>query len=922
MGKSKKKLHKPISEDTNQEKLYLLHMDLCGPMRIASVNGKKYILVILDDYSQFTWVKFLASKDEAPDFIIKFMETIQIRLNANVRNIRTDNGTKFFNQTLRDYYEQLALPLVPVEEALALIELTGSPSLTTIDQDAPSPSTSQTTPQSQSQIIPLCTEEESHDLEVAHMSNDPYFGISFPETISKESSSLDVIPTTVHSDAPISEHLIKPKTYKDILTQSCWIEAMQEELHEVERLEVWELVLRLDKVMVIALKWIYKEEGIDFKESFAPVVRQEVVRILLAFAAHMNMTIYQMDVKMTFLNRILHEEVYVSQPDRFLDLENPNHVYRLKKALFLLSQGFSKGMVDPTLFISRKGKDILLISQTPRFILLNQSKYALESLKKYKMVSCDLVDTLMVEKSKLDEDTQGKAVDPTHYRGMVGTLMYLTSSIPDMDTRRSTSGSMQLLGDRLVSWSSKRQKSAAISCMKSEYISLSGCYAQVLWMRSQLTDYGLRINKILININPIATQQAALDNALVPSEKRLKIERCNARIAFNKPPREETYQICPRINNQYFIAPPSEEELVTFIQELDYFGKCNMSLQFIIIKCTSLGEHLMQSLIGAFLGKQQDSIDSGNHELKSCGDKTISMRNKIKLHIIHDDSLLRTLKFVSKTQDYLQYGALIPDDLINQYIKDSQAYKTYYDFSTGKVPPGKARKYKKVASPSRKLSPVKEAKPVKKAKRVKRPAKKSTIVPTIALSEAAQLKEATKRSKKDFHISQANGSGDGTDFESRVLDEQQLKTSGTDEGIGDSEDDNDDINDDDDDDENTNDDDNANDDDSKGDDDKADSDDDRNSDADNNKKTDSDDDDDENPSFSLKDYDEKEHDEEYEYDDDNENVFEEEDHDLYKDVHVRLLGAEHEKERTALEAYTKDFEKKAQEEMKLYVDPT
>ncbi|GKE50300.1 retrovirus-related pol polyprotein from transposon TNT 1-94, partial [Tanacetum coccineum] len=226
-----------------------------------------------------------------------------------------------------------------------------------------------------------------------------------------------------------------------------------------------------------------QEEGIDFEESFAPVARLEGVRIFLAFVAHKNMIVYQMDVKRTFLNGILCEEVYISQPGGFVDLDNPNHIYRLKKALyelkrapcawydllssFLLFQGFSKGTVDPILFISRKGKDILLvqiyiddiifastttelcdkfskiicskfkmsmmgkisfflglqISQSPRGIFLNQSKYALESLKKYEMESCDLVDTPIVEKSKLDEDTQGKAVDPTHYHGMVGTLI-------------------------------------------------------------------------------------------------------------------------------------------------------------------------------------------------------------------------------------------------------------------------------------------------------------------------------------------------------------------------------------------------------------------------------------------------------------------------------------------------------------------
>ncbi|GKC07721.1 retrovirus-related pol polyprotein from transposon TNT 1-94 [Tanacetum coccineum] len=346
---------------------------------------------------------------------------------------------------------------------------------------------------------------------------------------------------------------------------------MKEELNEFQRLEVWELVPRPDKVMVITLKWIYKvkldelggilknkarlvahgyrqEEGIDFEESFAPVARLDVILIFFAYAAHMNMIVYQMDVKTAFLNRILHEEVYVSQPDGFVDQDNPNHVYKLKKALcglkqaphawydlllkFLLSQKFSKETVDPTLFIRRQ-----------------------ESLKKYGMESCDPVDTPMVEKSKMDEDIQGKAVDPTHYRGMIDTLMYLTASRLDLtfvvcmcaryqakptknhlhavkrifkylqgtvnrglwypkdysialtayadadhagcqDTRRSTSGNMQLLGDRLVSWSSKRQKSAAISSMEAEYIALSGCCTQVLWTRSQITDYGLGFNKI------------------------------------------------------------------------------------------------------------------------------------------------------------------------------------------------------------------------------------------------------------------------------------------------------------------------------------------------------------------------------------------------------------------------------------------
>nr|GEZ76342.1 copia protein [Tanacetum cinerariifolium] len=120
-----------------------------------------------------------------------------------------------------------------------------------------------------------------------------------------------------------------------------------------------------------------QEEGIDFEESFAPVARLEAIRIFLAYAAHKNMVVYQMDVKTAFLNGNLREEVYVCQPDGFVDQDNPNHVYKLKKALyglkqaphawydmlssFLISQDFSKGSVDPTVFIRRNGNDLLLV---------------------------------------------------------------------------------------------------------------------------------------------------------------------------------------------------------------------------------------------------------------------------------------------------------------------------------------------------------------------------------------------------------------------------------------------------------------------------------------------------------------------------------------------------------------------------------
>nr|GEX16563.1 hypothetical protein [Tanacetum cinerariifolium] len=190
-------------------------------------------------------------------------------------------------------------------------------------------------------------------------------------------------------------------------------------------------------------------EGIDFEESFAPVAGIKAIRIFVANAVDKNMTIYQIDVKTLFLNGELRKEVYVSQPEGFVDQDNPHHVYRLKKTLyglkqaarawydmlssFLLPQKFSKGALNPTLFSRKEGKDILMTSNfsNPRGIFINQTKYALEILKKYGMDSSDSVDTPMVDRTKLDEDLKGKIVDPIHYRGMIGSLMYLTFNRPD-----------------------------------------------------------------------------------------------------------------------------------------------------------------------------------------------------------------------------------------------------------------------------------------------------------------------------------------------------------------------------------------------------------------------------------------------------------------------------------------------------------
>ncbi|GJX74096.1 retrovirus-related pol polyprotein from transposon TNT 1-94 [Tanacetum coccineum] len=283
---------------------------------------------------------------------------------------------------------------------------------------------------------------------------------------------------------------VEPKNVKEAMTDPAWIESMQEELLQFKRLDVWVLVPAPDNIK--PLTGYRQEEGIDFEESFAPVARMEAIRIFLAYAAHKSFIVFQMDVKTAFLHGTLKEDVYVCQPEGFIDADHPSHVYKLKKALyglkqaprawydelskFLLQNHFFKGTIDPTLFIRRFDDDILVVqvyvddiifgsthprytqlfsdlmksrfemsmmgemtfflglqvNQSPRGIFINQSNYVLEILKKYGMEACDPVGTPMEIKDKLDLDQNGSPVDATKYRSMIGALMYLTSSRPDI----------------------------------------------------------------------------------------------------------------------------------------------------------------------------------------------------------------------------------------------------------------------------------------------------------------------------------------------------------------------------------------------------------------------------------------------------------------------------------------------------------
>ncbi|GKB47672.1 retrovirus-related pol polyprotein from transposon TNT 1-94 [Tanacetum coccineum] len=300
------------------------------------------------------------------------------------------------------------------------------------------------------------------------------------------------------------------KTIKEAIADSAWMEAMQDELHQFDKLNVWELIYKPFGKKVIKLKWLWKnkkgedqtiirnkarlvakgyaqEEGIDFEESFALVSCLEAVRVFVAYAAHKSFPIYQMDVKMAVLNGPLKEEVYVAQPDGFVNPDHPKKVYRLRKALYGLKQALRAWTSDQPI---------------PTRYLYQQAKYTLEILKKHGIDKCDSVGTPMATKPKLDADLSGKLVDQTNYRSMIGSLMYLTSSRPDivqaypkdsgfellafsdvdhagyLDTRRSTSGGIQFLCDKLVSWMSKKQDCTAMSSAEAEYVTLSASCAQ------------------------------------------------------------------------------------------------------------------------------------------------------------------------------------------------------------------------------------------------------------------------------------------------------------------------------------------------------------------------------------------------------------------------------------------------------------
>nr|GEX75010.1 putative ribonuclease H-like domain-containing protein [Tanacetum cinerariifolium] len=346
------------------------------------------------------------------------------------------------------------------------------------------------------------------------------------------------------------------KRVHQALKDPSWIEAMQEELHQFKMQKVWVLVDLPYGKRAIGTKWVYRnnkdergivimnkarlvaqghtqEEGINYEEVFAPVARIEAIRLFLAYASFMGFMVYQMDVKSAFLYGTIKEEVYVCQPPRFEDPDQPDMVYKVVKAFYglhqapsawyetlatyLLENSFQRGTIDQTLFIKKQKGDILLVQiyvddiifgatnkdlcrlfeqlmkdkfqmssmgeltfflglqvkQKKDGIFISQDKYVAEILRKFGLTEGKSSSTLIDTEKPLLKDPDGEDVDVHTYRSMIGSLMYLTSSRPD------------------IMFAYKKQTVVATSSIEAEYVAAASCYAQVLWIQNQLLDYGI-----------------------------------------------------------------------------------------------------------------------------------------------------------------------------------------------------------------------------------------------------------------------------------------------------------------------------------------------------------------------------------------------------------------------------------------------
>nr|GEX33154.1 retrovirus-related Pol polyprotein from transposon TNT 1-94 [Tanacetum cinerariifolium] len=325
-------------------------MDLCGPMHVQSINGKRYVLVVVDDYSRYTYVFFLHSKDEASEVIISFIKKTQVNLQLQVQRVRTDKGTNFKNKTLAKFFDEVDHEIFNNNVKTLIIEEVFHEVSESFQGKSSSSSLNDDVQQSPEEVILPQTNTHSIPINMIPNGDKP----------STSQNMFNECLKDAYFDASTSFHdpSIEPANVAEALRDADWVSAMQEELDQFARLKVWRLVPRPEGKFVIKTKWIFKnkkdesslviqnkamlvavgysqQEGrINYDETFAPVARIEDIRLFLAYAAHKDFTVFQMDVNTAFLNGIVKEEVYVGQPPGFVSKQYPDHVYALDKALY------------------------------------------------------------------------------------------------------------------------------------------------------------------------------------------------------------------------------------------------------------------------------------------------------------------------------------------------------------------------------------------------------------------------------------------------------------------------------------------------------------------------------------------------------------------------------------------------------------
>nr|GEZ54099.1 hypothetical protein [Tanacetum cinerariifolium] len=465
LGKAKRKSFHTKLTPSSKRRLQLLHMDLCGPMRVASINGKRYVLAIVDDFSRYTWTYFLRSKDETPKVLINFLRIVQRGLQAQVRMTMALNHDSLSPTNQRQANVPQTDRTVTTSNELNLLfclmfdELLNGSSKVVSKSSAVS--AADASYQRQNHTTPL----NNHTTPAP--TYDEFINIFYtPVQDQGETSSRYVDLSNMHTfyqRYPSEHRWTKDHPLEQVIRNPSQSVRTRHQLESDVKMCMFTLtknkrdeentVIR-NKSRLVA-KGYAQKEGVDFEESFAPVARLEAVRLFIVYAAHKSFIVYQTNVKTAFLYGPLKEEVYVNQPDGFVD---PYHPDKVK------------------------------IHQSSRGIFINQDKYAQEILKKHGMTSCDSISIPMATKH-LDADLSGTPVDQMKYHN--------SDHAGCLDSRKSTSGGIQFLGgDKLVSWSSNKQDCTSMSSAEAEYVSLSACCAQVLWMRTQLTDYGFHFDKI------------------------------------------------------------------------------------------------------------------------------------------------------------------------------------------------------------------------------------------------------------------------------------------------------------------------------------------------------------------------------------------------------------------------------------------